>query len=79
MDDRQFLLEAADSLEALPLQLITLRKRYRITQSELAKELGVAIQQVSRDETEIYSGATRIKLRRVLDALLKLIEQKTQE
>lgn len=57
------------AIEELPLALIRARIARGWTQAELAVELGVAEQQVQRDEANVYRGASIERLRRVGDAL----------
>ena len=57
------------AIEELPLALIRARIARGWTQAELAEELGVAEQQVQRDEANVYRGASIERLRRVGDAL----------
>ncbi len=57
------------AIEELPLALIHARIVRGWTQAELAEELGVAEQQVQRDEANVYRGASIERLRRVGDAL----------
>ncbi|MDE3103315.1 MAG: helix-turn-helix domain-containing protein [Chloroflexota bacterium] len=56
-------------IEELPLALIRARIARGWTQAELAEELGVAEQQVQRDEANVYRGASIERLCRVGDAL----------
>jgi len=57
------------SIENLGLLLIALRIRKGWTQSRLAKELGVAASQVSRDENNDYYGVSLSTIKKILKAL----------
>lgn len=57
------------NLRGLPLVLIGLRIACGVTQRELAKLLGVAESQVSRDERNEYRGVTVEKASRIFDVL----------
>jgi DNA-binding Xre family transcriptional regulator len=49
--------------------LVALRIYKGMKQGELAQKLGVAVSQVSRDESNEYHGAAVEKIQRILDAL----------
>ncbi len=65
-------------LEDLPDLMVNARQDAKITQVQLGSELGVKYQQVSADEGDKYQNAALHKLRRTLDATIKLIEQKIE-
>lgn len=57
------------SLHELPSALIEARIAAKLTQSQLAKRIGVAAQQVQRWEANEYSGVNLKRLQSVADAL----------
>jgi ribosome-binding protein aMBF1 (putative translation factor) len=66
-------------VEDLPELIIESRQDAKITQLELGEALGVDVQQVSRDEGQDYQNAALHKLRRILNATIKLIEQELNQ
>ena len=76
--DLQHLKHCQAILEDLPDLMIKARDKAEISQVDLGKELGVTYQQVSRDETQNYQNAATHKMRRALNATIKLLEQKIE-
>jgi DNA-directed RNA polymerase specialized sigma subunit len=58
--------------------LIALRISKGLSQAELAKRLGVAEQQVSRDERNEYHGIALDRAQRILDALEESLPDRVQ-
>jgi len=66
------------SLRELPIALIEARIAARLTQRELAEQLGVPEQQVQRWEANSYAGVGIERLQEIADALgLQLLETVT--
>ncbi len=57
------------SLYELPIALIEARIAARLTQRQLAKQIGVAEQQIQRWEANGYSGVNLTRLQEIADAL----------
>lgn len=72
----QDLMLAQATIENLPKMLTDLRKRYDITQNELATELGITAHAVSNDERGGYTSASLDRLKRVMEALIKLANER---
>jgi DNA-directed RNA polymerase specialized sigma subunit len=58
-----------ESLTDLPAVLIQARIASRLTQKQLAEKLGIAEQQVQRDEATLYAGASFERLQAVAEAV----------
>lgn len=65
-------------LEDLPDLMVDVRQEAKITQIQLGSELGVKYQQVSADEGDKYQSAALHKLRRTLNATIKLAKQRIE-
>lgn len=61
--------EIEANLEDLPILLIKARIAKGLTQEEFANLLGVKMQQVQRDESERYQGASMAKIVKIIKAL----------
>ena len=72
----QNLYELQTMLEDLPEFLTSFRKQARITQEELAEELGVTASSVSEDERGRYSHGGLDRLKQVINALIRLSHKK---
>jgi predicted transcriptional regulator len=66
-------------LEDVPKLLTVYRKSQRITQEELANELGLTANSISADEQGRYQNAGLDRLLQVINALIRLSNRKTTE
>lgn len=72
----QNLYELQAMLEDLPRLLTAYRKSQKITQEELANELGVTATSVSEDERGRYSHGGLVRIKQVVNALIRLTNRK---
>ena len=64
-----FALPSIERLDQIAPFIVKLRIAKGVSQTELAKRLGVSKQVVSRHEEDQYQGAALVRLQEILDAL----------
>jgi transcriptional regulator with XRE-family HTH domain len=65
-------MKISQKLETLPQELVDLRIKLGISQSQLAKELGIFRSQMSRYESSSFEGASLKKLIRIAKMLERM-------